>query len=115
MKTSETFMDVFADNHGSPCIQCEFCGRVHFTHEDEEIAKLRAKAEKEPQKYLESDDDSVAWGNLDGKQYPWHCPCDSGAKYEAFIWRHREQITKYLKRRAEEELKEAQRNLEAVT
>jgi hypothetical protein len=103
-------MDIFADNHGSPCIDCGFCGRVHFTHEDEDINKLREKAKKKPEKYLESSDDSIAWGSLDGRQYPWRCPCDSGHKYEEFIWRHREPIMKYLKARATEELKLAELN-----
>jgi hypothetical protein len=117
MKTSELFMDLATSNHGSPCIQCQHCKRVHFTHEcdEKELADLRAKAEKEPNKYLEDTmSDSIAWGYLDGKQYAWNCPCDSGHRYEEFIWRHRELIAEYLKRRTQENLRVAQEDAKLV-
>jgi len=115
MKTSELFMDVFADIHGAAGINCQFCGRVHFSHMDEKVDELRVKAIAEPLKYMEDvENDTVAWGYLDGRQYVWHCPCDSGSRYEAFIWAHRERITTYLKKRAAEELQAAQRTLEEV-
>ena len=108
-ETSELFEDIITSSHGSPCAKCEHCGRVHFTHEDDDIESLREKAAKEPDKYLEDAmSDSLAWGYLDGKQYIWNCPCDSGARYEEFIWRHREMIAEYLKRRTQENLKRAQ-------
>lgn len=109
MKTSELFMDVVTANHGSPSIDCQHCKRMHFTHDAEDVESLRAKEEKEPEKYMEAvNSDSLAWGYLDGKQIVWGCPCDSGHRYEEFIWRHRELIAEYLKRRCAEKLQAAQ-------
>ena len=119
MKTSELFMDAFCNNLGSPCVSCEFCGRVHFTHEDDDYVGLCAKSAAEPEKYIEDqENDSIAWGYLEGKQYVWRCPCDSGHRFERFIWAHREGIVEYIKARAKREAEEANANLkltESVT
>lgn len=112
-KVSDLFMDCVTDNHGSPSIDCEFCGRTHFTHEAEDVEKLRRKEKAEPDLYREdAANDSIAWGYLEGRQYVWKCPCSDEkiAKYEQFIWRHRVLIAKYLKRRTAEELAMAQLN-----
>lgn len=101
MSASELFMDIVTDDHGSPCIDCQFCNRTHFAHNCDDADLLREKAKKEPEKYIEDTrNDSLAWGCVDGKRYVWRCPCDAMARYEDFIWRHRELIAKYLKKRA---------------
>lgn len=108
MKTSETFMDIVCDAGCCSSIDCEFCKRTHFTHEDHDFEALQEKAKAQPDKYLESSNDSIGWGYLDGRQYVYDCPCDSGHRYEEFIWRHRRIIAAYLKRRAENQLASAQ-------
>lgn len=115
MNTSETFMDAFTEAGGTYCMDCGHCGLTLFTDQDEDVAALREKAKTQPHKYREVSDGSLAIGVLDGKRYIFGCPCDKGHKYELFIWAHREQITKYLKTRAKQEMEVAQRNLEAVT
>jgi hypothetical protein len=97
MKTSERFMDAVCDQH-SPCMTCEFCGRTHFTPDDEGYDLLASKAMKQPDKYIEYPSGStIAWGVLDGKQYVYECPCDSGERYEQWLITHRMMIAKFLK------------------
>ncbi len=110
---SELIMDVVCQEHSSS-INCQFCKRTHFSHEAIDVVELRAKAVEFPGKYLESEDDAVAWGYLDGRQYVWRCPCNSAARYEDFIWRHRELIATYLKRRAAENAVYAKSDTELV-
>lgn len=114
MTHSEIFEDCFTQA-GTPGVDCEHCGRTHFTHEDADCESLRAKAEKQPDKYIEQDCDSLAFGILDGRQYVFGCPCKKAERYEQFVWDHREQIADYLKRRAQAEVEEAQRTLNAVS
>jgi len=106
--------DLFANLvcHGSSNgINCELCGRVHFSeegdHEKGELERLREKAKEHPDRFTE-DSDFTPWGTIDGLQAVIDCPCNGLAKYERFIWDHRYLIMKYLKKRIEAELKEKQ-------
>jgi hypothetical protein len=113
--------DYFIDSichSGSLVTDCDFCGRVHFAtygneefFDEGELEELYEKQKQNPEKYIEHYDCSnVSWGNLDGKQVVYDCPCDEEklSKYEDFIWKHRFIIAKYLKSRSEAELKEKQ-------
>lgn len=100
---------------GSIAITCELCDRTHFASGEPaffdkgELAELRAKAEKEPEKYLEdAGSDSLSWGRIDGKQAVIGCPCNGLRRYEDFIWQNRHVIAKYLAARAKDQLAQAQ-------
>jgi len=88
-------------------IDCELCGRVHFATWDEnagweegELEDLRAKAEKDPDRYIEDATcSSISYGWLNGKQVVDGCPCNRARKIEDWIWSHRDIISKYLKSR----------------
>ncbi len=113
MKTSALFMDIVCDG-GTPSVTCGFCGRFHFAQSDEFIDDHRVKSKAEPTIYIESSDDSIGLGYLDGKTFVWNCPCDAGAKYEAFIWSHRHLIARYIEARAKKQKEEADSTLDAV-
>ena len=98
---------------GSPVIECEFCGRIHYApnsdldFEEGELEELEKKHEQDPRKYIRNPDDAVSWGYLDGKQIVCGCPCNSVLKYEKFIWNHRYVIAKYFSLIAKKQEKQA--------
>lgn len=102
---SNTFLDAVCDG-GTPAADCELCGRTHFAAglqsdaDRSELKALRQKAAESPEKYIESSDDSIGIGHIDGKRVVWNCPCNKLTKYERFIWSHRVMILAYLKARA---------------
>lgn len=110
-QASELFMDLVCSG-GTPSIDCQLCGRTHFatgplsTEDPVQIEEMRASAAKYPDKWLESGDDSLAFGYLDGRQVVWNCPCHKMRRYEDFIWDHRELIAKYLKARLAKQVEE---------
>ncbi len=109
-RVSELFEDVVTDGNGTTSISCDFCGRLTFTSMDEEAEKWREKQKAEPEKYIESGDDGLGFGWLDGKQYVYGCCPEKILRYEEFIWRHRTLIMKYLKRRTQQNLEAAARD-----
>ncbi len=106
-------MDIVCDG-GTPSVTCGFCGITHFAQSEVDIESYREKAKAKPDKYLESDNDSIGLGQLDGKVFVWNCPCDRGAPYEAFIWSHRHLIARYIEARAKKQKEEADSTLDAV-
>lgn len=116
---SELFMDLVC-NMSTPSIECQLCGRCHFATGsqsdlfDDNIQNLRKKAAESPDKYVECHDDSVAFGHIEGRQVVWNCPCGKLARYETWIWEHRELILDYIRARSNRELAEAQRLLERM-
>lgn len=106
---------------GSLVIDCELCGRTHFAtleegrFDDGELEDLRAKAKKEPAKYVEDPGyDSIIWGKIGGKQAVIGCPCNGLRPLEDFIWGSRHVILKYLETRATERLEQAQEDAKDV-
>lgn len=87
---------------GTPSGDCQLCGRCHFAggsescEEPEELDRLRKLAQEQPEKYIESEDDSLGLGWIDGHQIIWGCPCKKVERYEQFIWDNRELIVKYI-------------------
>jgi len=113
---SEMFADAVCDG-GTPVADCELCGRTHYVSsgycmEQGELADLEWKHQQEPEKYIPSDCDSISIGHIDGRQVVYGCPCNKLSRYEKFIWRHRFLIAKYLKRRSEEMMAEAESEVE---
>lgn len=117
-ETSECFHRAFCQS-ASLVIDCEFCGRTFFAsnyqgdYEEGEFAKLQAKAEKEPDRYIEGSD-YWSWYHLGGKQFVVGCPCNASRHYENFIWRNRRQISTYLRTRTSELLRMAKADAETV-
>ncbi len=119
-KVSEVFEDCVR-SAGSLVITCELCGRTHFatmeegTFDEGELEELRAKAKKEPNKYIEDPSyDSIVWGYVDGKQAVIGCPCNEMAKFEKLFWENRYLIARYLKKRSELHAKAAAENAKAM-
>lgn len=116
---SELFMDLICDG-GTPSIDCQLCGRTHFAtgiHNDispEELADLNEKANKEPDKYVRSDNDSIGFGWFNGMQVVYGCPCGKLKRYEDFIWHNKHLIIRYIKARAADDAKKANDVLEEL-
>jgi hypothetical protein len=113
---SDDFMNAVCDTSSNVAI-CDFCGRTHFSLNEAdyykgELEELKAKRDKTPEKYVSFDEDSVAFGYLDGKRAVWGCPCNSARRYEDFIWMNREIIAEYLSARAETLTAEAKETTE---
>lgn len=83
---------------------CQSCGREHYQSavpgyfDEGELEELERKAEKEPDKYIDNGDCTVGFGEIDGVQFVYGCPCEMKSlyKYEAFVWSHRFQVIKFL-------------------
>lgn len=119
VKPPSEHMERAVQRAGSISITCELCKREHFASgspgyfEEGELEKLQAKAEKDPDKYVEDhSSDDVPWGHIDGKQAVIGCPCNGLRRYEDFIWHNRDVIARYLVNRAKENLEDAQRDVE---
>lgn len=124
---SDDFMRAVVEDGGSSLEkQCEFCGITHFATRNEGeywewsdlggdgsddapyLVHLREMAEEHPDWYIEHCNvDSIAWGNLNGKEIVWGCPCNAGFRYEQFIKYHAEMISEYLNSVAQRELEKA--------
>lgn len=104
---SEMLLATFIDAR-SPVIDCEWCGRVHFDANGEdmergELGRLMTKLDAQPDKY-HTHDGGPHWGHLCGLQYVAGCPCNRAAVLEAFLWQFRFKSADYLARRARHEL-----------
>ncbi len=103
MEPSEDFLRALGQST-SLSQDCEFCGRTYFCDEPaedfgEELERLREKAENQPDKYIERQDE-ISYGRLDGKTAVIGCSCDAIAKYEEIFWKSRYVIQDYLANRA---------------
>lgn len=101
------FRDFVCDHHAT-CSDCK-CGKVWFTHQDEDYETLQRKATEEPDKYLESDDDAVAFGWISGEQVVWSCDCGFIKRHEEWIREHEEVVRKFLRALGAERVEEASR------
>lgn len=101
---------------GSILIDCQLCGRTHFGSDEgtlienlgeKEYKKLLKDSEKDPNKYVQHDAETVSWGDINGKQAVIGCQCNKLSEYESFVWNHRYIIEEYFSARAQKELQEA--------
>jgi hypothetical protein len=105
---SEAFEEAFSDHCGTVSATCELCGRTLFSSDlkscgdDGEWEDCMKGMEKEPDKFILVDYDSVSLGTIGGRQVILGCPCNGLRPYEDFIWEHRKQIANYMERRLEE-------------
>lgn len=114
---SSEFITAFCDT-GSTGVDCEACGRFHFTdqekhageYEEKDWQELLEKAERNPDKYFYHGawgDDYISWGYLDGIQIVANCPCNRARRYENWIWGHRYLISTYFKSMAKKWIDDA--------
>lgn len=108
---------------GTAIVTCEFCQREHFAGEPWPVEpgeifptyeEMCAKAEAEPDKYVQQEGSSASWGYIDGKQAPYACPCSGADKYEEWILRHRYLILNFLSNRAYKLMRDAENEVQAV-
>ncbi len=108
-KVSEEFIAAFC--HGGSIVATCACGKTYFSGCSEsnfdtgEYEDLCSRHKKEPDKCIELDLSHISVVNFGGNQYVVDCDCDGLAKYEAFIWRRRDEIIEYLKNRIANEYK----------
>ncbi len=98
--------------YGTPVNNCEHCGRVHYDSTGEfmepgELAELKRHAKEEPEKYIPHDG-TVHWGWACGKQTVIGCPCNFLGWFENLIWKNRQGISQYLRKKSAALLNEAQ-------
>lgn len=102
-------------------IDCGACGRTHFVingefNEDEEDAviyeKLLQDAEKDPDSFIASPDDGIAWANIFGIQTVFYCPCNFAGFIENGIIHHESQIVDFLEKVIQENQKDADQRSE---
>lgn len=112
MSNSVRLADFFCCG-GTPVAACDFCGRIHFAVGvnsciDDELRKNYLEAARiNPERYFESQDDSIAFGMWDCRQAVWGCPCEKLKRYEDFFWDNRRVILEYIKARNEQLQKDA--------
>jgi len=98
----ELFWDSFC-YAGTSVITCD-CGRTHFAtydgemgFEEGELKDLREKSNKEPDKYMEtSDQSSISWIDFCGKNIIYNCPCKEDVKICDMIYSNRHPIMSFL-------------------
>ena len=111
-RVSDDFMDAIIEM-GSIVIDCGLCGRVHFASDDAKcfeeggLEELIEHAKKEPGKYIEHQCNSISWGNFNGVQVVYDCPCRKARRFEDLVWDNRYAILKFLTTRSERILSEA--------
>lgn len=120
-RCSDTFLFNF-HRQASLVVDCEACGRTHFCgnsvvegYEEGELENLDRKQEKEPERYICSDDgDMISWALYNGKQFVFLCPCNYARALEDLLWKNSSRIMSYFVARAQEEADEAKRKNEQV-
>lgn len=121
-KPSEIFLNSIRCSHGSYDMECGWCGREHlcpdvnwghgyYDMQDEKSWKEHAEARhaENPEKVvLHYEYDSVSGAIVNGINFVLICQCNGLAKYEKFIWEHRNLIRDYLKDRIDTETRLAE-------
>ncbi len=97
-----------AFNSGSAGIRRECpCGRVTFNFMDSalfdngELDRLERAAKKDPDKYI-GVDYSVGTLMINGSEWVTGCPCNFGAKIEAWLLAHSQAVAEYLNAAADD-------------
>ena len=101
-------LEYFVCDHQATCADCR-CGKVWFTCRDDDRDTLRAKAKREPEKYVESEDDGVAFGWISGEQVVFGCGCGFIERHEEWIREHEEVVREFLRKLGAERAEEATR------
>ncbi len=115
MNYVEIMMDAITEHNGTTFAHCDFCGRTWFTSRCEEVESMRERQKEKPDKYIESGDDGLGFGWIDGKQYVYGCCEEKVKRYADWVWGHRTIIMSYLKKRAASNAEQAARDLAEVS
>lgn len=115
---SEEFLQALEHSHsGGGCrADCQFCGRITYDSsgiwdwDEGELEDLNKRNDEDSDKVI-AVDYAVPIAYLDGKQYVIGCPCNSGRKYEDWIWNHRDLIAEYFNLRTKRILDESKREV----
>ena len=116
---TELFLDAVQSQggHGSYEMECGWCDRLHLcpdidwgNYEDElrdaknfhEYA-WNAYRENPEGVVLHDNCDAISGSVVNGINFVLTCPCNGLARYETFIWEHRNMIRTFLKDRIDQE------------
>jgi hypothetical protein len=105
MSTTEEFLSSFMAVGTNTSVRC-ICGKIHFNanprgwHDDEVCLQNFKNLTKKDQRYKEHNNtiSYFAWGN---DYIVWGCPCKSDEKLEGALWKHRDRIISFLKKKTE--------------
>lgn len=86
---------------------CDFCGRKYYGLDasEEQVAALGEDA-------VAHECSFVPHGYISGKNFVAGCDCNALTPYERFVWKHRHQILKYLKKRTTTEKEKLETSLQ---
>lgn len=113
---SEEFWDSLIFGNSTD-IECELCGRVHYSTELEKISEegefegFEKKRKENPDKYILYSE-NIHWGYIGNKVAVYNCPCNNAKKYENFILNNRQLISEYLTKVSQKRLNDAQRDVQ---
>lgn len=122
-KPSELFMDALDGGYGSDDMVCDWCRRLHLCPDNEYVERndmdreqyrqyCMTEKENNPEGViLHYDCDSVMGHTINGIKFVDGCDCNGLSRYEDFIWRERNIIRSYLKKRIELEYNLAEQEL----
>lgn len=121
---SELFLDSVASSggHGSYEMECGFCGREHLCPDvdwggyESDLADAKNWKEHAEARHAENPEgvvlhyeyDAVSGRIVNNINFVLHCPCNGLARYETFIWEHRDIIRHFLKARIDKEVEFAE-------
>jgi hypothetical protein len=117
---SRMFLNSLQNGHGSPDMECGWCGRIHLCptaqsrRSDEDFGQeweeacLRQHEENPEGVVLHWDYDFVQGHMFNSINFVEECPCNGLARYETFIWAERDSIREFLKKRIDLEYEYAQ-------
>lgn len=110
---SENFRMAFMGGGTYCSIDCEHCGRTHFSggsigdYEEGELESLVAGREENPDKYILSGYECINYGYVNGKQLVFDCICNSGTPFERFFLSHASRIAELIRLDAQDKQSEA--------
>lgn len=115
MVCSNLFAKIF-NSGGGGCIRTCACNRIHFDGseyggwdwEEGELEELQENSKKNPDRYIEHGE--TVWTlDLGGLEVVYGCHCEIAEKYERFIIEASEEIAEYLNRKADLDIKAAEK------
>lgn len=109
--TGEKVSDAFRNSlegGGGVTVTCSYCDREHvaidsrdiddgfITQTCDRVEDIMKKAKEDPDGWvLEREVDTIHYSVIDGMVFPDDCPCNGLARYERFIWNHRDRWFSY--------------------
>lgn len=103
---------------GTPVAECS-CGRTTYCdsdhYEDGEREELDLQRAGRPGQVFYIEEGSVGVYEVLGATFVFGCPCDGLRRLEERIWKHRNEISRYLTARARAQLEDAQSVLDDLS